>query len=84
MKNLMFQRKKEITKLKEDNEFITDKIVTLVTLAGLLHDVGHGPQSHLFDKILEKKIYFNEDKIYEHEYRSIIIFQAIRNDSEEL
>ena len=73
-----------ITKLKEDNEFITDKIVTLVTLAGLLHDVGHGPQSHLFDKILEKKIYFNEDKIYEHETRSIKIFEKIRNDSEVL
>ena len=73
-----------ISKLKNDNKFITDKVVTLVTLAGLLHDVGHGPQSHLFDKILEKKIYFNEGKIYEHEYRSIKIFEKIRNDNEVL
>ena len=73
-----------ISKLKNDNKFITDKIVTLVTLAGLLHDVGHGPQSHLFDKILEKKIIMGDEKMIEHEERSIIIFQAIRNDSEEL
>lgn len=73
-----------ITKLKEEYEFITNKLVILVTLAGLLHDVGHGPQSHLFDQILEKKIIMGDEKMIEHEERSIIIFQAIRNDSEEL
>ena len=71
-----------ISKLKKDNDFISDKLVILVTLAGLLHDIGHGPQSHLFDKILEKKIIMMDEKMYEHEERSIIIFDAIRNSNE--
>lgn len=71
-----------ITKLKKDNDFISEKLVILVTLAGLLHDIGHGPSSHLFDKILEKKFVMLDEKMLEHENRSIKIFEAIRNDNE--
>jgi HD superfamily phosphohydrolase len=71
-----------ISKLKKDNDFISEKLVILVTLAGLLHDIGHGPSSHLFDNILEKKIIMMDEKMFDHENRSIKIFEAIRNDNE--
>lgn len=71
-----------ISKLKKDNDFISEKLVILVTLAGLLHDIGHGPSSHLFDNILEKKIIMMDEKMLDHENRSIKIFEAIRNDNE--
>lgn len=71
-----------ISKLKKDNDFISEKLVILVTLAGLLHDIGHGPSSHLFDNILEKKIIMVDEKMLDHENRSIKIFEAIRNDNE--
>ena len=67
-----------ISKLKKDNDFISEKLVILVTLAGLLHDIGHGPSSHLFDNILEKKIIMMDEKMLDHENRSIKIFEAIR------
>lgn len=47
----------------------------LIAIIGLLHDIGHGPFSHLFDLYLEKN---NIDIIPTyHEERSSLIFQYI-------
>lgn len=70
-----------IQKLKEKHIDIPNKLVELVPLAGLLHDIGHGPQSHLFDKYLKSN---GDNKYYDHENRSCKIFEHIINNSEYL
>lgn len=45
----------------------------ILKLAGLCHDLGHGPLSHAFDVFLQK----NGDTLHEHEYRSSLILKYI-------
>ena len=45
----------------------------ILKLAGLCHDLGHGPLSHTFDRFMENK----KEKMHVHELRSVIILKYI-------
>lgn len=51
---------------------ITDNLIELIQIAGLIHDIGHGPFSHLFDD------YVSDGP--EHEERGIYMFKRIINE----
>jgi putative nucleotidyltransferase with HDIG domain len=53
---------------------LSDKEVELISLAGLLHDIGHGPLSHSFDKFLEES---GQMELTKHEDRSIAIIRMM-------
>jgi HD superfamily phosphohydrolase len=52
-----------------------NRLINLIQLAGLYHDVGHLPYSHLFDRILEE---LKPDTIsHHHEERSVLTFLKV-------
>jgi len=63
---------------------VTDREVLNVAVAGLCHDLGHGPFSHVFDNIFIKKLQKAEEQLtkkpqpkWTHEIASCMIFQNI-------
>ena len=50
---------------------ISDNDIELIQIAGLVHDIGHGPFSHLYDDIFVKA-----GELY-HEERGIVIFKQM-------
>lgn len=60
-----------------------DYLIELIKIAGLIHDIGHGPFSHLFDEWIHTININNElegSKMLEHEQRSIMLFYEIITD----
>lgn len=53
---------------------ITDRIIELVQIGGLCHDLGHGPYSHVFDDIILANV---EHENAKHELRSCKILDKI-------
>lgn len=57
-------------KLNEKGLYFDKREYELISVASLIHDLGHGPFSHLFDNYVTDT---------EHEYRSIEIFKIMNN-----
>ena len=52
---------------------ITDNDIKCVSIAGLCHDIGHGPFSHTFEFFVNNKI----DRNWDHEYQSEVMFRRL-------
>ncbi len=44
-----------------EKEILKSDDIDLLRLAGLLHDIGHGPFSHLFEEVIQQKKFSHED-----------------------
>lgn len=68
--------------LKLDTVLLDDYICELIKIAGLVHDLGHGPFSHLFDEWLHNSpLIDRSNELIEHESRSVILLKKIISDT---
>ena len=56
---------------KHRGKKITERDIELIQIAGLVHDIGHGPYSHLYDH------YITEAEELKHEERGCSIFRQL-------
>lgn len=73
--------KKMVTNIKDNQPElkITERLIELVGIAGLCHDLGHLMYSHLFDHLFLSKLENKEKfgKLIDHEYRSIFYLKYL-------
>jgi len=77
-----------LVKLGPENHGISKEAAICAQLSALCHDLGHGPNSHMFEDALATHLREMKDKdadypdvIIDHEYRSILLFKAIFKDA---
>jgi HD superfamily phosphohydrolase len=61
---------------KQPDVMPSPRIQELLCIAGLIHDIGHGPFSHLFDSLCKKKLGEKNPWVH-HEYRSKLLFRHL-------
>ena len=68
--------------LSTESHLLDDYLIELIKIAGLCHDLGHGPLSHLFDEWLHSIQELRENPMIEHEERSIAILRKLIDETE--
>ena len=71
------------------NIYLDEYVIELISIAGLCHDLGHGPYSHMFDDMFIPKLQelYSDTKFgpnISHENRSTELLKMIINDNEKL
>lgn len=85
LKHFELEDKEENIKILENLNtcLMDDYLIELIKIAGLIHDIGHGPFSHLFDEWIHTINKDNElegSDMLEHESRSVLLFNKIITD----
>jgi len=65
---------------KINTVLLDDYLIELIKIAGLVHDIGHGPFSHLFDEWLHSIPEIKHSKLINHESRSVLLLEHIISD----
>lgn len=63
---------------------LDDYVIELIKIAGLCHDLGHGPFSHVYDDVFIPKVKEKLELYDKHEYRSGIILEHIIKSNPQL
>lgn len=84
LKKFNLETNEESTNFLLNNKtcLLDDFITELIKLAGLCHDIGHGPFSHMFDEWLQSISELESNKLIHHENRSIILLGLILDKGE--